>query len=99
MSQAEQIPADQWEVWLESTDGVLLDVREANEWEKGVLPGAEKISMSTIQGRVHELSKDKAVLCVCRSGGRSQQVANYLNALGFQASNLSGGMKALGLQD
>lgn len=99
MSQVEQIPAHDWENWLETNRGIVLDVRQPDEWKQGVLPGAQKIAMSEIQGRLHELSKETALLCVCRSGGRSQQVANYLNSLGFEASNLSGGMKALGLQD
>jgi rhodanese-related sulfurtransferase len=50
--------------------------------------------------RVAELDKNRAVLCVCRSGSRSGQVATYLSALGFaKVANMAGGVKALGMQD
>mgnify|MGYP006177349191 CR=1 FL=1 len=57
------------------------------------------ISMGEIPGRLDELDTDQALLVVCRSGGRSQQVALYLSMNGFaRVANMSGGMKALGLQ-
>jgi rhodanese-related sulfurtransferase len=47
-----------------------------------------------------ELDTDQALLVVCRSGGRSQQVALYLTMNGFnKVANMIGGMKALGLQE
>jgi rhodanese-related sulfurtransferase len=55
--------------------------------------------MGEIPGRLGELDTDQALLVVCRSGGRSQQVALYLSMNGFaKVGNMSGGMKALGLQ-
>lgn len=80
-------------------DATVLDVREPDEWELGTLPGAVLISQGEIVDRMEELPKDKPLLCVCRSGGRSSNVAAFLSFNGYQTANLSGGMKALGMQD
>ena len=100
MSTIEIVPADAWETWIADTEGRVLDIREPFEWEQGTLPGATLISMGEIPERIDELDQDVALLVVCRSGGRSQQVAASLAMNGFgRVANMSGGMKALGLQD
>ena len=95
MNPIEQVEAQNWQQWIADNDGVLLDVREADEWEEGTLPGAQLLAMSEIVERVDEVSRDKPILCVCSGGSRSHQVAMYLNHLGYQTANLAGGLKAL----
>jgi rhodanese-related sulfurtransferase len=96
----ETVPAVEWESWLSANDGLVLDIREPYEWEQGVLPAAIQISMGEIPARLTELDADRAYLVVCRVGGRSQQVAVFMALNGYErVANLSGGMKALGLQD
>lgn len=96
----ENVPAADWESWLSDNEGVVLDIREPFEWDQGVLPAAVQISMGEIPTRMSELDTERAYLVVCRSGGRSHQVASYLAMNGYgQVANLAGGMKALGLQD
>lgn len=100
ISMIENVPAQDWETWIDSTGGTVLDIREPFEWELGVLPDATLISMGEIPARIGELDNDQAFLVVCRSGGRSQQVAAYLVMKGFdKVANMTGGMHALGLQD
>lgn len=100
MSGIENVPATEWQTWSTENGAILLDVREAQEWELGTLPGSTKIAMTEIMARVDELDKNTPVLCVCRSGARSQQVAAYLDGQGFsKVANLEGGVKALGMQD
>jgi rhodanese-related sulfurtransferase len=100
MSQFESVPADDWETWSSENDAVILDVRQPEEWKLGTLPGSTLISLGEVTDRVAELDKDRAVLCVCRSGARSGQVAGYLSTLGFaKVANMAGGVKALGMQD
>jgi rhodanese-related sulfurtransferase len=95
----ESVQAPDWETWIAANGGRILDIREPWELEQGTLPGATLISMGEIPGRLGELDTDQALLVVCRSGGRSQQVALYLSMNGFvKVANMSGGMKALGLQ-
>ena len=96
----ESVPAKQWQEWTEENDAVILDVREPAEWQLGTLPGATTVSMRDLPSRIQDLDPDQAVLCVCRSGNRSRQVAAYLAHSGFEkVANLSGGVKALGMQN
>ena len=92
-------PAKQWQAWADENDAIILDVREPVEWQLGVLPGSEKISVRDLPSRIQDFDPDQAVLCVCRSGNRSGQVAAYLAHSGFsKVANLAGGVKALGMQ-
>jgi rhodanese-related sulfurtransferase len=75
-------------------DAVLLDVREDDEWAAGHAPHAVHIPMGEIAGRLDELPADANVLVICRSGGRSARVTAYLNANGWDAVNVDGGMRS-----
>lgn len=99
MSPIAQIDASGWESWVEDNDATVLDVREPDEWQLGTLPAAVLMSQGDVVDRLEELPKDKPVLCVCRSGGRSANVAAFLAFNGYEVANLAGGMKALGMQD
>lgn len=95
----EQVPAHEWESWTEEHDGLILDVREPDEWELGTLPGAVRLRMGDLPGSLDRLDPQRPTLVVCRTGSRSQQVAVFLTMSGFdQAANLAGGMHALGMQ-
>lgn len=99
MVKIETVRAEEWEEWVREREGVLLDIREPKEWKLGTLPGAVLIPMSEIQARIDEIPKDKPILCICRSGARSQQVAAFLKFNGYhEVANMVGGMKALGMQ-
>jgi rhodanese-related sulfurtransferase len=77
-----------------SADAVLLDVRNANEWEAGHAPGALWIPLPELERARMELPFNKPVQCICRSGQRSARAAESLIEWGFDASNVVGGMKA-----
>lgn len=95
----ENVRARDWEAWAEDEDAVVLDVRNPSEWALGTLPGAKLMPMHEIPARLSELPKDRAILCVCRSGDRSSQVAVFLQHNGYtNVANMAGGMKALGMQ-
>ena len=71
---------------------VVLDVRSADEYRSGHIPGAKLIPLNEIRSRLNELPKDEQILCVCRSGARSSSAVGHLTGAGFNAVNLSGGM-------
>ena len=74
-------------------DAHLLDVREQNEWDAGHAANAKHLQASTLMENLDQLPEtDDPLYIVCRSGGRSFQVAQWLNANGFEAINVSGGM-------
>jgi sulfur dioxygenase len=89
-----------WEVqphWLEEhlRDVQIVDVREPDEFNGplGHLPGARLIPLGKLEENRGQLSKDKPVVAVCRSGARSAQATLMLGKAGFdKVANLSGGM-------
>lgn len=70
----------------------LLDVREPSEYKDGHIPGATLIPLGELGRRVHELPRDREILCVCRSGNRSGSATRHLISAGYKATNLAGGM-------
>ncbi|TCT20016.1 rhodanese-related sulfurtransferase [Melghiribacillus thermohalophilus] len=70
----------------------IIDVREAAEVQQGAIPGAVNIPLSLLEFRAHELDKNKEYVMVCRSGNRSGLATQYLNAQGYHAVNMVGGM-------
>jgi rhodanese-related sulfurtransferase len=71
---------------------VLLDVREPDEWQAGHAPDAVHIPMTLFADRLDEVPEGDPVYVICRSGGRSARVTQYLNANGWEAVNVAGGM-------
>lgn len=75
-------------------NATLLDVREQDEWDAGHAPNALHIPMGELAGRLGELPADNDLYVVCRSGGRSARATAYLNANGWDARNVEGGMQS-----
>jgi len=74
---------------------LVLDVREGWELEIARLPFVRHIPMNEIPARLSELDPQVEVIVLCRSGGRSMQVAQFLERRGFRSAvNLSGGILA-----
>jgi rhodanese-related sulfurtransferase len=74
----------------------LLDVRE--DWETALAPVPSDIvhiPMGQIADRLGELDPTGETVVICRSGGRSLEVARFLSTKGFASVyNLSGGILA-----
>ena len=78
---------------------VLLDVREPNEYEICHIQGSQLIPMHTIPLQLDELDEDAVIVCICHHGGRSMQVAHFLERNGFnKIINLTGGVHAWAMQ-
>ncbi len=77
-------------------DMTLLDVREDWEVQLAPVPAALKhIPMGEIGERLNELDPKKDTVVICRSGGRSAEVARFLSTQGFASVfNLAGGILA-----
>lgn len=76
----------------EAGEVLLLDVREYDEWAAGHAAEATHIPMGRL--RPGMLPANRVIVAVCRSGHRSGQVAEALQAGGTDARNLAGGMNA-----
>lgn len=91
------IPSSQAVQLINRQSGVVVDVREADEYKTGHIPRAINLPLSTLSTHLNELQKfkDKPVILCCRSGQRSARAAVMLRKNGFnQVHNLSGGLLA-----
>lgn len=61
---------------------LVVDVRTPWEWEEGHAEGSVLLPLNELPGRFEELPADRALLMVCRSGGRSEQATQFLRAMG-----------------
>ena len=73
----------------------VLDVRENWELAVATIPDVKHIPMNEIPARLGELDANAEIVVMCRSGGRSAQVAHFLDRNGFRSvANLTGGILA-----
>jgi molybdopterin/thiamine biosynthesis adenylyltransferase/rhodanese-related sulfurtransferase len=73
---------------------VWIDVREADEWQEGHLPGAVHIPRGFLESRVEGVAPDKStpVVLYCASAARSAFAAKTLAGLGYEnVHSLAGG--------
>src|SRR5262245_42944410 len=76
-------------------DFLLLDCREADEYQAVNIAAAMLLPMSELMTRVGELEpwKGKPIVVHCHHGGRSLRVANWLRQQGFTATqSMAGGI-------
>jgi rhodanese-related sulfurtransferase len=72
---------------------VLLDVREPWEFQTCAIAGSLHIPMGEIPARTQELDPRAQHVVICHHGGRSMQVAMFLEKNGFPSiHNLAGGV-------
>jgi rhodanese-related sulfurtransferase len=93
-----QITPSELAAWLSDAGRAppqLLDVREPWEWQTARIEGAKHIPMGEVPARAAELDSARPVVAVCHHGGRSMQVAMFLEKNGFaEVHNLQGGVDA-----
>jgi len=74
---------------------VLLDVREPWEFQTCSIGGSRLLPMGEIAARKDEVDAQAEVVVICHHGGRSMQVAMFLEGNGFaKVHNLAGGVDA-----
>lgn len=76
------------------SEGVLIDVREPDEFAAGRVPGARNIPLQQLRDRLAEIPADQPVAVICQSGRRSAQGAEVLAASGWNAVTVDGGTAA-----
>lgn len=71
----------------------LLDVREAWEVQTCAIAGSKHIPMGEVPRRAAEIDAARDVVVICHHGGRSMQVALFLENSGYaKVHNLAGGV-------
>lgn len=97
-----QLTPTDLQAWLDDKDRqppVLLDVREPHEFKYCRIEGSRSMPMASVPARLAELERAAPVVVICHHGGRSMQVAMFLEQQGFaEVINLAGGVNAWSLQ-
>jgi rhodanese-related sulfurtransferase len=88
---------DPKEVLEKKSQLVIIDVRRPDEFvgELGHISGALHLVLDSLPQRIDEVPKDKTVVFVCLSGGRSARACAFAADQGLtHVFNMKGGMKA-----
>jgi glyoxylase-like metal-dependent hydrolase (beta-lactamase superfamily II)/rhodanese-related sulfurtransferase len=91
-----RISAGDFAGW-DSSDGPVqvVDVRNPGEQEGGVIPGARRIPLAALLGRIDELDPATTTVVYCAGGYRSAIAASALSAHGFAlVADILGGYDA-----
>ena len=78
------------------TPPVVVDVREASEWEQGYIPGARHISKSYVEQEIEGAvpNHETPVVLYCAGGIRSLFAAQTLQQMGYtNVASMSGGFQ------
>lgn len=99
----DQIRPSELAQWLQTArqhgEPVVLDVREPHELQMACVKADGfqllTIPMGVIPPRLSELNPQQPIACLCHHGGRSMQVASFLQSKGFaHVANIAGGINA-----
>ncbi len=80
---------------MDSSDLILLDVREEKERKAGYIDDDIHIPLASVKGKLSSLDKHKKILVYCRNGSRSAHIAGLLTRNEFEnVYSLKGGFQA-----
>ena len=80
-----------------SSDAVIVDVREKDEWDDGHIPDAVHMSRGMLELEIEDKFPDRntTIICHCGGGGRSALAAETLQKMGYKnVRSMAGGFKA-----
>lgn len=94
----QEIPLQEAEQAIRAAD-VLLDVREADEYAAGHLPGAIHASRGMLEFKLSSTpelnSRDLKIVLYCKTSGRAALAACALHEMGYlQVRSIAGGFDA-----
>jgi rhodanese-related sulfurtransferase len=89
----EDAPVAHWEDVVGQTKSTILDVRDPDEFDARRIERAVNIPLEELRSRMWELPPDNEIVAYCAVGQRSYYASRALRLNGFNARNLSGGMR------
>ena len=89
----QELSARQLADLLNDGDVQLVDVREPYEHEAGRIAGDVLIELDRLPAEAGSLDRERTLVFYCRTGSRSALATDAFAAAGFDAHNLSGGLK------
>lgn len=92
----EQIQPEEVKARLERGESLnMIDVREYEEVQQGMIPGSVHIPLGQLPARIDEIEQTDEIIIICRSGVRSERACEYLTHMGRSGlKNLEGGIIA-----
>jgi len=77
-----------------TNDPFVLSIRKAEDYEKGHIPGAINIGITSLftEENLAKLPYDRQIVVVCYTGHTASQATALLNAIGYNATALKWGM-------
>jgi sulfur-carrier protein adenylyltransferase/sulfurtransferase len=93
ITEVEVSDADQ----LRQQGAVLVDIRETDEVEQGIIPGAVHIPRGYLESRIENVAPDRSqpIVVYCAGGARSALAAKAIEELGYSnVTSLSGGFNS-----
>lgn len=97
-ARVQEVSVDQAEQAIREAD-VLIDVREADEYQAGHVPGAIHASRGLLEFKLSSspqlTSRDLKVVLYCKTGGRAALAACAMHDMGYlQVQSIAGGFDA-----
>lgn len=93
--EVDEISADELLARVAGPDApLILDVRSAEEFASGHVPGAKHVPYDEVSTRLGELGSPREVVVYCERGPRAFKAASVLDEAGFAVKHLAGDMKA-----
>ena len=86
------ISSDEFYQKTKQSNLTIIDVREKNEFVNGHIPNSTNLPLTTLAFNTKSLSKDTEYYLVCASGSRSNMAASALSKLGYNVTNVIGGV-------
>ena len=90
-------PTDAEQKAKSSSDVVIVDVREKDEFDESHIPDAVHMSRGMLELEVEDKFPDRntTIICHCGGGGRSALAAESLQKMGYKnVRSMAGGFKA-----
>jgi rhodanese-related sulfurtransferase len=80
-----------------SSDVVIVDVRDKDEWDESHIPDAAHMSRGLLEYEIEDKFPDRnmTIICHCGGGGRAALAAESLQKMGYKnVRSMAGGFKA-----
>lgn len=72
----------------------LVDTRREYEWAGARIPGATHVEVNEVTAVASTLPRGRPIVFYCRTGNRSQMIAEAFRGAGYDAYSLAGGIVA-----
>ena len=82
------------EIEQDKRDKQIIDLRSPEEYEKDTYPGAVNLFWEELEEHKDEIAQDKPVYLICYTGQKSDEIAENLVELGYEAYSIQNGFHA-----